>query len=112
MELLASQVSVDKMIACFSAHKIRMKNKPTLEGYKILSLCDAGYTYTFMFTSKVEKNTKIVIVIELVIGLNETGRLVWHLVKQLPHNKTFHVYINMDNYFSIFHSLNICIIMV
>ena len=92
-----SQVSVDEMIARFSgrsAHTIRMKNKPTPEGYKILSLCDAGYTYTFMFTSRVEKNTEI----ESVVGLNETGRLVWHLVKQLPHSKTFHVY--MDNYFS------------
>jgi Transposase IS4 len=92
-----SQVSVDEMIARFSgrsAHTVRMKNKPTPEGYKILSLCDAGYTYTFMFTSRVEKNTNI----EPVAGLNETGRLVWHLVKQLPQTKTFHVY--MDNYFS------------
>ena len=71
-----------------------MKNKPTPEGYKIFSLCDAGYTYTFMFTSQVEKNTEI----ESVVRLNETGHLVWHLVKQLPHSKTFHVY--MDNYFS------------
>ncbi|CAG8749260.1 16797_t:CDS:2, partial [Acaulospora morrowiae] len=84
-----SQVSVDEMIARFSgrsAHTVRMKNKPTPEGYKILSLCDAGYIYTFIFTSRVEKNTDI----EPVVGLNETGRLVWHLVKQLPHTKTFH----------------------
>jgi len=59
-----------------SAHTIRMKNKPTPDGYKILSLCDAGYTYTFMFTLWVEKNTGI----ESVVGLNETGHLVWHLV--------------------------------
>ncbi|CAG8650935.1 21170_t:CDS:2, partial [Gigaspora rosea] len=29
-----------------SMHMVRIKNKPTPEGYKILSLCDAGYTYT------------------------------------------------------------------
>ncbi|CAG8652128.1 6526_t:CDS:2, partial [Paraglomus brasilianum] len=33
-----------------------------------------------------------------VVGLSKTGGSVWHLVKQLPHHKTFHVY--MDNYFS------------
>jgi hypothetical protein len=36
------------MIARFSGrsvYTVRIKNKPTPEGYKILSLCDAGYTY-------------------------------------------------------------------
>src|SRR5438477_55219 len=45
------------MIARFSgrsAHTVRIKNKPTPEGYKILSLCDAGYTYTFIFTSRIQ----------------------------------------------------------
>jgi len=93
----SSQVSVDEMIARFSgrsAHTVRMKNKPTPEGYKIFSLCDAGYTYTFAFTSRIEKDMQIT----PVVGLSKTGGSVWHLVKQLPHHKTFHVY--MDNYFS------------
>src|SRR6185312_16588724 len=58
----SSQVSVDEMIARFSgrsAHTVRMKNKPTPEGYKIFSLCDAGYTYTFAFTSRIEKDMQI-----------------------------------------------------
>ena len=49
-----TNVSVDEMIARFSGrsiHTVQMKNKPTPEGYKIVSLCDAGYTWTFTFTS-------------------------------------------------------------
>ncbi len=45
------------MIAKFSkrsAHTVRIKNKPTPEGYKILSLCDSGYIYTFIFTSRIQ----------------------------------------------------------
>ncbi len=45
------------MIAKFSgrsAHTIRIKNKPIPEGYKILSLCDAGYIYAFIFTSRIQ----------------------------------------------------------
>ncbi|CAG8464092.1 18444_t:CDS:2 [Dentiscutata erythropus] len=38
-------MSIDEMIARFlgrSIHTVRIKNKPIPEGYKILSLCDAG----------------------------------------------------------------------
>ncbi|CAG8586621.1 4867_t:CDS:1, partial [Paraglomus occultum] len=92
-----TNVSVDEMIARFSGrsiHTVRMKNKPTPEGYKIVSLCDAGYTWTFTFTSRIEKNREI----EQIAGLTETGCLVWHLVRQLPDTKSYDVY--MDNYFS------------
>ena len=53
----SSNVSIDEMITRFSgrsAHTVRIKNKPTPEGYKILSLCDTGYTYTFIFTSRIQ----------------------------------------------------------
>ena len=92
-----TNVSVDEMIARFSGqsiHTVRMKNKPTPEGYKIVSLCDTGYTWTFTFTSRIEKNSEI----EQITGLTETGCLVWHLVHQLPNTKSYDVY--MDNYFS------------
>ncbi|PKY61043.1 hypothetical protein RhiirA4_280836, partial [Rhizophagus irregularis] len=59
----SSNVSVDEMIARFSgrsAHTFRIKNKPTPEGYKILSL------------------------FEQIPGLNNTSCQVYHLVKQLP----------------------------
>ncbi|CAG8707728.1 17104_t:CDS:2 [Cetraspora pellucida] len=70
-----SNVSVDKMMIRFSGrsiHTIRIKNKPTPEGFKILSL---------------------------LTGLNQTGSLVHHLVEQLPYRQfSFNIY--MDNYFT------------
>ena len=47
---------MNKMIARFSgrsSHTFQIKNKPTPEGYKILSLCDAEYTYSFRFTLRI-----------------------------------------------------------
>ena len=72
-------ISIDKMIARFfgrSAHTIRIKNKPTPEGYKILSLYDAGYTYTFIFTSKIKNQLEV----QLIPNLNKIGSEVCHLV--------------------------------
>ena len=77
-----------------SHHTYRIKNKPTPEGYKVLALCDKGYTYTFMFTSRFTKNPFV----ETIEGLSRIGCEVYHLVKQLPQNKSFNIY--MDNYFS------------
>ena len=60
--ILFSNVSIDEMIARFSErsiHIVRIKNKPTSEGYKILSLCDAGYTYTFIFTSRIQNYQEV-----------------------------------------------------
>lgn len=94
----SSNVSIDEMIARFSgrsAHTVRIKNKPTPEGYKILSLCDAGYTYTFIFTSRIQKHPEI----QQVSDLSKVGNEVYYLVSQLPvENKSFNLY--MDNYFS------------
>lgn len=93
----SSNVSIDEMIIRFSgrsAHTVRMKNKPTPEGFKILSLCEAGYTYTFLPTSRIVPSQ-----IPSIPGLNQTGCMVDHLVQQLPtHHLNFNVY--MDNYFS------------
>src|SRR5215208_171413 len=73
----SSNVSIDEMIARFSgrsAHTVRIKNKPTPEGYKILSLCDAGYTYTFVFSSRIKENPNI----EKIPGLGKIGNEVVH----------------------------------
>lgn len=54
----SSNVVIDEMIVRFcgrSAHTFRIKNKPTPEGYKIIALCDAGYT---MFTSRMLRFNK------------------------------------------------------
>ena len=77
-----------------SEHAFRMKNKPTPEGYKVLALCNAGYTYSFMFTSRIEKNSEI----EQIEHLSKIGNQVYHLVKKLPFNRGFNIF--MDNYFS------------
>jgi hypothetical protein len=94
----SSNISVDEMIVRFSGrstHTVRVKNKPTPEGYKILSLCDAGYTYSFIFTSRVQNQPEI----QQVPDLSKVGNEVNRLVSQLPiENKSFNVY--MDNYFS------------
>src|SRR5215213_743385 len=93
----SSNISIDEMIARFSgrsAHTVRIKNKPTPEGYKILSLCDAGYTYTFIFTSRIQNQPEV----QLIPNLSKIGSEVCHLVFQLPENKSFNIY--MDNYFS------------
>lgn len=92
----SSNISIDEMIARFSgrsAHTVRIKNKPTPEGYKILSLCDAGYTFAFFFTSRIHQHE-----IQKIPNLSKVGNEVYHLVSQLPKNKAFNIY--MDNYFS------------
>jgi hypothetical protein len=100
-----SNVSIDEMIIRFSGrsgHTFRIKNKPTPEGYKIMSLCEKGYTYTFTFESRIVANDKI----PSIPGLNKTGSLVSYLVTQLPTNRAYNIY--MDNYFTsipLFHYL-------
>ncbi|CAG8819563.1 8437_t:CDS:1, partial [Cetraspora pellucida] len=92
-----SQVSIDEMVIRFrgrSEHTVRIKNKPTPEGYKIISLCDSGYTYYFIFTSCIESNSEI----NSIPNINKIGWLVYHLISQLPKDKTFDIY--MDNYFT------------
>src|ERR1044071_2892295 len=75
----SSNMSIDEMIARFSersAYTVRIKNKSTPEGYKILSLCDAGYIYTFIFTSRIESHLEV----QPITNLNKTGSEVCHLV--------------------------------
>jgi hypothetical protein len=93
----SSNVSVDEMMVRFSgrsAHTVRIKNKLTPEGFKILSLCESGYTYTFLPTSRISPSDVI-----RVNGLNQIGCLVHHLVTQLPYQR-FSYNVFMDNYFS------------
>ena len=94
----SSNVSVDEMICRFSGrsqHTMRMKGKPIPSGYVIYSLCDAGYTWTFEFYSRVEASPHPR---DETIG-GEVANLVYHLATQLPHRaRNYNVY--MDNYFS------------
>jgi len=55
--LPSTNVTIDKMMIRFlgrSAHTIKMPNKPIGLGYKVLAVCDAGYTYNWELTSLVE----------------------------------------------------------
>ena len=94
----SSNVSVDEMMVRFSGrsnHTIRIRGKPTPEGYKIFALCDHGYTYTFLPSSRVYKNEEV----SIVDGNTYTGSVVLHLALQLPYKrKPFNIF--MDNYFS------------
>jgi hypothetical protein len=93
----SSNVSVDEMIIRFSGrstHTVRIKNKPTPEGFKVLSLCDSGYTFTFLPTSRVVPSD-----VPKINGLNQIGCQVYFLVEQHPYCQyPYNVY--MDNYFS------------
>jgi hypothetical protein len=72
-----------------------MKGKLILEGFKILALCDYGYTWTFLPTSRITANKEI----KKVDGINGTGCSVLHLIEQLPFKQqAFNIY--MDNFFS------------
>ncbi|CAG8524826.1 20923_t:CDS:2 [Gigaspora rosea] len=85
-----SNLAVNEMIARFlgrSAHTFRIKNKPTPEGYRILSLCDSEPSN-----------------VDLIPNINKTGAEVYHLVQQLPNNKSFNIF--MDNYFSSINLFN------
>jgi len=86
------------MIARFSErsiHIVRIKNKPTSEGYKILSLCNTDYTYMFIFTSRIQNHQEI----QQISNLSKVGNEIYYLISQLPiENKSFNIYI--DNYFS------------
>ncbi|CAG8793476.1 6209_t:CDS:2, partial [Cetraspora pellucida] len=93
----SSNISIDEMITRFSGrsmHTVRIKNKPTSEGYKILSLCNSGYTYSFIFTLHIHNHPEV----KQIANLNKVGNNVYHLVSQLPLNKSFNIY--MDNFFS------------
>jgi hypothetical protein len=52
----SSNDSIGEMIVHFSgriSHTIRVKGKPTAEGYKSIAFCQAGYTYSFLYTSHI-----------------------------------------------------------
>ncbi|KAG0366399.1 hypothetical protein BGX24_003711, partial [Mortierella sp. AD032] len=88
-----SNVAVDEMIVRFggrSHHIFRIKSKPIPVGYKILALCDAGYTYSFLPESCVQKNLEVndqAMSIEDRKVLSETARKVILLIEQLPIDK-------------------------
>lgn len=94
-----SKVSVDEMMVRFSGRSgdtVRMKGKRTPQGFKIVSLCDSGFTYTFVPTSRLKKCN-----VPMITGVNYIGSVVTQLITQLRLNgRSFDVY--MDSYFTSF----------
>lgn len=108
-----TNVSIDEMIVRFtgrSAHTMRIRGKPTPEGYRILALCDSGYTYAFLPESRIQPNVELKAPQPSLPGdreLNCTSKKVIYMVNQLPtEGRVYNVY--MDNFFSsidLFHNL-------
>jgi len=81
--LPSTDVSVDEMIVRFSGrskHTVKMKCKPTPEGYKIFALCQAGYTYSFLFYSPFDS----IIAVTKLPNISITSSAVAHLAKLFP----------------------------
>ena len=101
--LPASKVAVDEMMIRFtgrSAHTIQIRGKPIPKGYKVLALCDHGYTYSFLFTSNTESFAELNS--DLYTGplrLSPTSKAIYQLASCLPSDH-FSFTIYMDNYFT------------
>ena len=100
-----SSVAIDEMMVRFtgrSVHTIMMRAKPIPQGFKMLALCERGYTYAFMFTSRVDKFSDLKD--SLYQGqskqiLSPTSHAVFQLMMSLPYT-THRFILYCDNYFS------------
>jgi hypothetical protein len=103
--LPATSVSIDEMMVRFtgrSVHTTVIKGKPIPEGYKILALCERGYTYSFMYTSRVDSFSDLNTPAQPFNGapsLCKTSRAVLQMCLQLPY-QAHRFILYCDNYFS------------
>jgi len=101
----ASHVSVDEIMVRFtgrSSHTVMIHSKPILQGYKILALCERGYTYSFIFTSRLDKFSNLNRTLyngPSRLNLLPTSHAVFQLVSALPYH-TYRFILYSDNYFS------------
>jgi len=99
--LPSTNVAIDEMMIRFqgrSAHTIKMPNKPISLGYKVLALCDAGYTFDWELTSRITSfaSSKQ---IKKPYPLSPTSSAVLQMLTTLPYRTHFFT-AYMDNYFS------------
>jgi len=80
-----------------SYHICQMPSKPITAGYnlKVFTLCDLGYTYSWIFASQSNSFNGLI----HQEGLTPTGSTVFHLAPSLPYSSGLHFIIYMDNYF-------------
>ena len=79
----SSKVSINELIVqCFSRsiHTYKMPNKPIQQGYKIYTIADYGYIYSFQWSSKAKGLQDILFRPQLT----PIGCLVQSLVLSLP----------------------------
>jgi len=79
-----------------------IRSKPILQGYKILALCERGYTYLFIFTSRLDKFSNLNRTLyngPSRQNLSPTSHAVFQLVSTLPYH-TYRFILYSDNYFS------------
>ena len=102
----ATEVSIDEMmirlIGC-SVHTVRLPNKPIPEGYKVFALCEHGYTFSFMYTSRVKQfsgqDWDLPYLGPATLPLSPTSRAVLRLATALPYQQ-YRFILYCDNYFS------------
>lgn len=91
-----------------SVHTVRMSSKPIPEGFKILALCGHGYTYSFMYTSRVDQFSGPRYNLPQALPnpeegnnlhLSPTSHAVFSLATQLPYQQ-YRFLPFCDNYFS------------
>jgi len=99
----ASDVAVDEMMVRFtgrSAHTQRISSKPIPHGFKILALCEHGYTWDYILTSRLDSFAELNQALYTGdLTLSQTSKAVYQLAHTLPYcSHSFTLY--MDNYFT------------
>lgn len=100
--LPASEVAIDEMMVRFtgrSHHTTMIRGKPIPQGYKMLAVCEHGYTFSFMFTSQSESFSDILDIYQGPQALSPTSKAVFQLATTLPAQR-FRFTLYCDNYFS------------
>ena len=94
-------LSVDEMMVRFgvlSKHIYCMPNKPISERYCILAVSWEGYTWNWLYTSRVS-GIAVHKVYDGLVLLTPTSAAICEMIKTLPYTSNqFNVY--MDNYFT------------
>jgi hypothetical protein len=99
--LPATPVSIDEMMVRFtgrSPHTTLIKGKPIPKGYKIIALCERGYTWDFLYTSRVDSFSGLEAHANTFgFNLSVTSRAVLQMCLSLP-SYAYRFVLYCDNY--------------
>jgi hypothetical protein len=106
-------IAIDEMMVKFkgrSKDTIRMRDKPIKESYKVFALSEHGYTWAFLFSSRVMGSVGLRPWANVRdLGFSKTDQTVVQLAGSLP-SREFSFNIFFDNLFSnipLFHALRL-----